>query len=140
MSMTPFDDGDDDVPEHQIPDHIRAEADLLMERFGEYEDKMRQLGLYSDGPPQITITPTLGGAPRAALLCQFTIGKVAYSDRVQHPDKNAIDDEARKMEVSLKDDIMLDERNRIAKGLAAGLTIEEIMLGDDEDDDFGDDG
>lgn len=134
MSMM---DPDDEPDQPGIPDHVRQEADALLERWrnGEMDDKTRLLGLYVDDDPQIAMVPSPhGGPPRIGLAVSFTIGQVAFSDRVQFPEQEDVNKEFRKMEVTIKDDQFLDERARIQKGLAEGKTIEEIMLEGMDDD------
>lgn len=134
--MIPPDDDMPDDPFGPMEDAVRADADALMERWQAFEDKARTLGLYMEGHPQIVMVPTPPmGAPKIALQVIFQMGRVAFSDRVQFPEKEKVDDTARSMEVGLKDDMFLDERQRIADGLAAGKTMDEILLGDDEEDD-----
>lgn len=122
MSMTgdPDDHDHDDEGEQELPPEIRAQFDLLIERSEKLIDKARQIGLYIEGHPQVQIVPTPGGMA-AALVVQYTIGKVAFSDRVQNPEKDKFDDQFRVMEIEAQDDDFLDERQRIAKALDAGL-------------------
>jgi hypothetical protein len=130
-------DPDDEMPDDPfsaMEDHVRAAADTLMERWQAFEDKARTLGLYLEGHPQIAMVPMPPhGQPVVALQVMFQMGRVAFSDRVQFPEKEKVDDTARVMEVGLKDDMFLDERQRIADGLAAGKTMDEILLGDEDD-------
>ena len=129
-------DPDDEPDQPGIPEHIRQNADLLLERWRQAEDKMRLLGLYIEGEPQIAMIPGhpgMGG-PRVGLACNFTVGRVAFSDRVQNPEQEDFNTEARKMEVTIKDDMFLDERERIRQGLEAGKSMEEIMLEGMDDD------
>lgn len=132
--MMPPDGDMPDDPFGGIPDDVRADADALLARWHEMEDKARLLGLYVEGEPQIVMTPTPMG-PKIGIAVQFNIGRVAFSERVQNPEKNKVEDTARSMEVALKDDLFLDERERIRKGLAEGKTLDEIMLDGEEDDD-----
>lgn len=136
--MTDAFDPDDmpDDPFNQPPDDaFRATAETLMERFREFEDKARPLGLYLEGHPQVALVPQPPhGQPEIALVANFQIGRVAFSDRVQNPPKAEVDDTVRKMDITLKDDQFLDERQRIQEGLAAGKTLDEILLGDEDDD------
>lgn len=137
--MSDTHDPDDDMPDDPfgVPDDaFRAEADLLMQRWAEFEDKARTLGLYLEGHPQVALVPTPPhGQPQIALIVNLQIGRVAFSDRVQNPPKAEVDDTVRKMDIALKDDQFLDERARIQKAIEQGKDPFEILMGDDEDDD-----
>lgn len=135
--MTDAFDPDDmpDDPFGPMDEQVRAEADMLMARWAEYEDKARTIGLYLEGHPQVVMVPTPPhGQPRVALQVTFQMGRVAFSDRVQFPEKEKVDDTARTMEVALKDDMFLDERARIEQAMKEGKSLDEILLGDDPDD------
>jgi len=131
----PDDDGPDD-PFSISDDAVRAEADTMMARWTEAEDGFRKIGLYLEGHPQIALVPTPPhGAPQPALVVNFAIGKVAFSDRVQNPPKAEVEDEFRKIQITAQDDAFLDERTRIQEALASGKSMDEILLGDDDDGD-----
>lgn len=117
-------------PDEGMPDHLRAQADALLERFGELDDDLRQIGLYVEGGPQIVPVPTPLGE-RMGLLVQFQIGKVAFSQRVQHPEDARFEDKFDVMAIEAQDDAFLDERQRIADALARG---EDPYAVDDDDD------
>ncbi len=133
MSDTFDPDDMPDEPEHHIPQHVKDQADVLLERWETFADDCRQLGLYIEGEPQIMMLPHPSGLERAGLAVQFNIGKVAFSDRVLNPEDARFDKDFRTMEVSAKDDQFLDERARIQKALAEGKSMDEILLGDDDD-------
>lgn len=133
MSDT-FDDGDmpDDPFEGQMPPHIRAEADLLTERITAFKDGCRKIGLYVEGE-QIVVAPDQHGQPHVSLIVGFTVGNVAFSDRVQRPEQAAIDTTVKKMGIGMKADGLLDERARIERLLAEGKTLTEIMAEDPDE-------
>lgn len=130
--MTDIEPPDD--PTEGMPDDVRAAADILLDRFRELPDQMRQIGLYLEGEPGIAQIPTPMG-PRLAVVAQWQIGKVAFSKRVQHPEDDRFDDQFAVMEVQAQDDAFLDERGRIERLLAEGKTMDEILLDGMEDDD-----
>lgn len=127
--MTDLEPPDD--PNEGLSDQMRATADLLFERWTDVPDELRQIGLYEAGPPQIAMVPTPFG-PRPALVANFSIGKVAFSKRVQHPEDAKFDNQFDVMAIQAEDDAFLDEQNRIRRLLAEGKTMDEILLGDDE--------
>lgn len=128
----------DDMPEDpddpSIPQHVKDQADILLERWNNFADECRQMGLYVEGEPQIMMVPTPFGVEQAGLGVQFNIGKVAFSDRVLNPESDKFDKDIRTMEVTMADDNFLDERKRIADLLAEGKSMDEILLGEDDDD------
>lgn len=118
-------------PEDQIRDEaFRAEADSLIARGEGLAERAKKLGLYAEGPAQITMVPTPFG-PRPALVQQFQIGRIAFTDRVQDPDTDKFNDDFRTIEVQAQDDAFLDERARIQARLDAGLD----PYGDDDEED-----
>lgn len=127
LSMT---EGPDDEGE-MMPDELRQQFDTLMERFDGFSDDLRKIGLYVEGPPQVAQIPTPFG-PQSAMIAQCTIGKIAFSDRVQNPEAADFDKQFAVMEVHAEDDAYLDERNRIAEALARGE--DPYAVDDDEDD------
>jgi hypothetical protein len=122
--MSTYDD--DDRPE--IPEHFRQQADGLLEGTEKLDDAMRQLGLYVEGTQLITIdTPT---GPQPALAANMMIGDVAYSDRVQHPEKYGVDQQFRIMEREMTGSQFDDIKERMKRNVAAGR--DPMDDGDDE--------
>lgn len=131
--MTFMDDPDEEPS--PIPEAIRDAADVLGERFKDVPDELRKIGLYLEGEPQLVMVPSQMGPPRAALVAQFVIGRVAFSKRVQDPDTDQMNDQFRVMEVQAEDDAFLDERQRIADALARGedpYAVTDEELSDEE--------
>lgn len=124
--LPPPDDDDDEMHDEAF----RAEASVLMERAEHVAEHAKTLGLYAEGPPQITSVPTPFGM-KPALVQQFQIGRIAFQPRVQDPESEKFDDQFRVMEIQTQDDAFLDERQRIADALARG---EDPYAVEDEDD------
>lgn len=83
--------------------------------FEKIEDKARQLGLYSD---QVHAMMTPDG--QMVLVVQFLLGDIAFSDRVQNPQKHQTTRMVDDMEKSMQTDTFLEERERIKRNLEAG--------------------
>lgn len=107
---------------------FRADTDLLIERYPDFEDAARQLGLYAEGHEISSAHTPLG--PKAALVVGFDIGNVAFSDRVQHPENVTVDQAVREMELDTAADEWIDTREQIRRNLAAGR--DPLDDGDDE--------
>jgi hypothetical protein len=103
------------------------EAQRLME---ELENSARKLGLYADnlaiGVPMGG--PNLDDEERMVVVGQFTIGDIAWSDRVQNPQADETDMEFRKMAVDLEKDAFEAKRLEIERKLKEGKPI----FGDDD--------
>lgn len=129
MSMT---EGPDDGHDHEhLPDDLRAAFDTMLERSEEFIDDLRKIGLYAEGPPQMAQIPTPIG-PQPAMVVQCNIGRVAFSDRIQHPERYETDKTLGVMEINAQDDAYLDERQRIQQALAEGKDPYFDDLDDDE--------
>lgn len=122
----------DDEP--QLSDAFKAEADKLLEiangtENGDgLEDMLRKLGLYNDHAHIAMIDTPMG--PKPALIVDCTIGDVAWTDRVQHPENYGIDQQFRAMEVEIVDSDFEDAKVRMRRNVAAGR--DPLDDGDDE--------
>lgn len=86
----------------------------LARKAPELEDAARQIGLYMDE------AAVMGDENQVALVARFSIGKIAFSDRVQHPEKYTVDRELAQMEIGVAKDEFLDARTKIAEAIARG--------------------
>lgn len=102
------------------------EAQRLIE---DLENASRKLGLYAD---QIVVgVPSLPGhvpgdpdeEEKVVVVANFTIGDVAWSDRVQNPQADETDMEFRKMAVDLEKDQFEAKRAEIERRLKEGKPI-----------------
>lgn len=92
----------------------------------ELDDRARRLGLYLGG---WDVAPVPTGDPdvqTVGVVAQFDIGEVAFSDRVQHPERFYTDETFRVIEADTAVDEFLETRQRIAERLAAGEDPLEI--------------
>ena len=62
-------------------------------------------------------------------MAGFSIGKVAWSDRVQRPEEYTMEKELANMETGMAKDEFLDARSKIAEALERG---EDPFAGEDE--------
>lgn len=105
------------------------EARKLME---ELENAARRIGLYAEN---IAIGVPIGGPnipegeEQMVLVAQFTLGDIAFSDRVQNPQADETDMEFRKMAVDLEKDQFEAKRQEIERKLKEGKPI----FGEDDD-------
>lgn len=83
-------------------------------KIPELEDAARQLGLY------LSEAGVLEGEGRQAIVATFSIGQVAWSDRIQHPENYTTEKELAVMEAGIQKDDFLDVRQQIAEKLARG--------------------
>lgn len=130
MSMT--DGPDDEGHDHEaLPDELRAVFDTMLERFEDFSDDLRQIGLYVEGPgPQMAQIPSPFGL-QPAMIIQCNIGRIAFSARVQDPETDQMERSFGVLEIGAEDDAFLDERKRIAEALERG---EDPYAVDDDDE------
>lgn len=117
---------DDERPE--VPAEFRAQADRLIESTEKLDDTLRQLGLYVDHSQLVQIDTPMG--PRPALAVQCTVGKVAYSDRVQHPENYGVDQQFRVMER----EITANDHEEIVAKMRRNLAAGRDPMDDGDDD------
>lgn len=84
--------------------------------FDLVEDKARQIGLYAD---EAVVMMMPDGNP--VLVVNFMIGDVAFSERVQDPQKHATNSMVDTMKQGILGSSWLDERDRLQKALRAGI-------------------
>lgn len=124
--MSSMYEDDDDRPE--IPEAFRQQADGLLEGAEKLDDAMRQIGLYVDHTHLVTIDTPSG--PQPALAVNLTIGDVAYSDRVQHPENYSMDQQFRVMEREMTGNDFEDIQAKMRRNVAAGR--DPLDDGDDD--------
>jgi hypothetical protein len=100
-----------------------TEPEPLEAKIPEIEDVARQLGLY------MAEAGVLEAENHRVLLATFTIGNVAWSERVQHPEQYTTEKELAVMEAGIQKDEFLDVRTQIAERIARG---EDPFADDDE--------
>jgi hypothetical protein len=100
-----------------------TEPESLEVKIPELEDTARQLGLY------LIEAGVLEAEERQIILASFSVGRVAWSDRVQHPERYTTEKELAVMEAGMQKDEFLDVRTQIAERLARG---EDPFEDDDE--------
>lgn len=130
MSMT--EGPDDHDHDESLPDDLRAQFDLMLQRSEDFLDDLRKIGLYAEGPPQFAQIPTPMG-PQPGMILQCNIGKVAFSDRIQHPEKYETDKSFAVIDIGAQDDAYLDERARIQQAIAEGRDPYFDEADDDDD-------
>lgn len=114
-----FDDDDDDPRDpHALPPEMRANADGLLENTEKLDDELRKLGLYIERTHLVMIETPHG--PQPALAVDALIGDVAYTDRVQHPEKYGVDQQFRVMEREMTGSDFDDIKERMRRNIAAG--------------------
>lgn len=108
------------------------DAQRLME---ELENAARKLGLYAENlaigvPSGGPYASLLGDGEKVVVVAQFTVGDIAWSDRVQNPQQEDADMEFRKMAVDLEKDAFEAKRAELERKLKEGKPI----FGDEDDD------
>ena len=100
------------------PDAIEPDENdhKLFEKIHELEDGARQIGLYLEEAGVLQH----GETGQHAIFANFNIGKVAFSDRVQHPEKYTVDSEFKNIATDMARDDFLDARTKIAVALEKG--------------------
>lgn len=98
----------------------------LFTKIEPLEDAARQIGLYLEEAGVIQ-----NQTGEQAIFVNFAIGDVAFSDRVQHPERYTVDTEFRNMQTNMARDDFLDARARIAEALKKG---EDPFAQQDEDE------
>lgn len=96
--------------------------------FERLEDKARKMGLYVDH-----VQAVMGADGELVLVADFILGDVAFSDRVQNPEKYSTNTMVDTLEKSMQTDTFLEERAKIQRNLAAGRD----PLADDPETDLG---
>jgi hypothetical protein len=96
----------------------------LHQRMEKLEDAARQIGLYLEQGGV-----AVGEDGQQAIIASFSINKVAFSERVQNPEKHSIDSEFKNIATSAAKDDFLDARQKIAEALERG---EDPFLEDEE--------
>jgi hypothetical protein len=112
------------------PERTMADAEdehfELTQQISKLEDATRHIGLYLE---QAGILQNEDG--HEVIVASFTINKVAFSERVQNPDRHSVDTEFKNLQTGMAKDDFLDVRSRIAEALERG---EDPFAGEDEDD------
>jgi hypothetical protein len=90
------------------------EAERLMEKLPELEERARRVGLYLEG------SAVVQSQGRPLLVTRMLLGDVAFTKRVQNPDADDVDRELEEMTARIQDDEFLDARQRIARNVAEG--------------------
>jgi hypothetical protein len=106
------------------------EFDLLTRAIPEMEDAARKIGLYMEQavPMQVPLPPY--GEPQLAVVAHFTIGEVAFSDRVQQPEVDQLERQFAEIEAGAAADEFLDIRNRLAR--SKGKNVDPLDLLDED--------
>ncbi len=94
------------------------EIQKLESRIEPLEDAARKIGCYLDRAVVTTIPGPFG--PRLAVVAEFSLGKVAFTGRVQDPEQEQIDRVFSEMTFGFGSDEFLDANARVERNLAAG--------------------
>lgn len=94
------------------------EIQKLESRIEPLEDAARKIGCYLDRAVVTTIPGPFG--PRLAVVAEFSLGKVAFTGRVQDPEQEQIDRVFSEMTFGFGSDAFLDARSRVQRNLDAG--------------------
>jgi hypothetical protein len=100
------------------------EVPQLAQSIEKLEDATRHIGLYLE---QAGILQNEEG--HEVIVASFTINKVAFSERVQNPDRHSVDTEFKNLQTGMAKDDFLDVRTKIAEALERG---EDPFAGEDE--------
>lgn len=120
MSMTPFDDDNDDELRRE---HERLDGDLadLRARWesSDMDTKLRKLGVYVDQTVPMPV-PDQYGRPQMIIAVTAKVNRVAFTDRVIDPEAEAMNQRFETLAINAKDDEFLDLRAQIFKNIAEG--------------------
>lgn len=100
-------------PEPQDEGDFEIKCKAAMEKL---EETSRKMGLYPEQAHAMKMPDD-----SFVFVVEFLLGDVAFSDRVQNPQKYSTDTMVNTMEKNLLGDTFLEERAKIQKRLAAGL-------------------
>lgn len=98
----------------------------LAQRIEKLEDAARHIGLYLE---QGGILQNEQG--HEVIVASFTINKVAFSERVQNPERHSVDSEFKNLQTGMAKDDFLDVRTKIAEALERG---EDPFASESEDE------
>lgn len=117
-----FDFGEYDG-EHE--DHEQAQADLAFfrEKMEVVEDVARKMGLYVRDAGMTVMPDFASGGPRKAFVANFTVGDVAWSDRVQNPAQDATESEFRQLAAQAEREKFEEMKAEMERKLAEGKGI-----------------
>lgn len=115
-------DGDDDF--------TRKFEDLFRSKVDDVEEAGRKTGLYVRDIG-LSMAPMPDGI-EPVMVANFTIGEVAWSDRVQNAEQYTTEAEFRKMSVQMDKDKFEETKAELERRLAAG---EDPLAQEDDDDD-----
>lgn len=79
------------------------ELELIEQLVGNVTAEAQKIGLYLTGEIQIAQQTNAYNEVANIVICTYTIGDVAWSERVQNPGEDAIESEVRKMAVEIED-------------------------------------
>lgn len=122
-------DGDDDEFSDTIdPGEGFMEMNLAMQNA---DDTLSKLGLYTEG---VMPYPDPTGQPGFIGVMVCTIGDVAFTDRVQNPEKAETDKAFGAIQHDAGKDEFLDRRVQIQENLAAGRSAFDDGTDNEEDE------
>lgn len=122
-----------DEPDDEEMAKFEAEANQVNELIQAGAKGAADIGLYAEHAQVTPVHTPFGTKPGVAVV--FSLGKIAFSDRIQDPEKDKIDDAIRQSEVSHAQDNFLASRERIAANIKAGRD----PLDDGDEDEASDD-
>lgn len=132
MSMTPFDNDDDDGL-HGERERLEGELSDLRTRWesNDMDTKLRKLGVYVDQVIPVP-APNPQGQPQMLLAVVAKVNRVAFADRVLDPEAEAMNKQFETLAINAKDDEFLDQRAQILRNIAEGR--DPLDNGDDDDE------
>jgi hypothetical protein len=131
--MTDHDHDHDDDGEHDN-DPMAPFMDIFREKMEELEPIARKMGLYVQSAG-LTIAPpeqNPSGAPMPVLLAHFTIGDVAWSDRVQNAEQYSTEAQFRQIAVQSEKEKFEEMQRDLQARLSEGKELFD-PIEDDED-------
>lgn len=79
------------------------ELELIEQLVGAVNESAQKIGLYVTGEVQVAQQTNAFNETTNVIIVTYTIGDVAWSDRVQNPGEDAIEGEVRKLAIEIED-------------------------------------
>ena len=109
-------------------EELEGTPQKLMEKMRDLEEAARKVGLYLDRAAVIVVETHQG--PQPALVANFAINKVAFTQRIQKPEDDDFAQRFRAIEAEMSTQAAKDAKAQMKKNIEAGR--HPLDDGDDE--------
>lgn len=139
--MTDQNDHENGEPEDEMREQMRKYEQVFRGKTDDVEAAGRRCGLYvrdiglSMAPnTELDEDGDQGMAMRPVMVLNFSVGDVAWSDRIQNPAQDTTEAEFRKMAVEAEKEKFEETRAELERRLREG---KDLLGGDDDESDSG---